>query len=259
MSDPSESTDRPLIAYLLDGAEPLTIEPASSDRDWMHDQRGLAMGCLPMTIANQAGWFIRCPIGFTVWWDGGMRTDALRIRLDDQPSATEVPDLRGVHSGFGNGVISFIIPYVFRTPTGVNLWIKGPPNFLKDGAQPLEGIVETDWCPMSFTMNWKITCQDEPVHFAKDEPICMMVPIPRGFAETFDPHVEHMANNPELARAHREWGEKRDVTLQRKGFEPSDIPRWEKDYYKGQMPDGTPIPEHQMKLRIRPFRTDGTT
>ena len=46
-------------------------------------------------------------------------------------------------SHFGEAVLTFSLPYLFRTPRGVNLWVKGPSNWIKDGIQPLEGIVET--------------------------------------------------------------------------------------------------------------------
>jgi len=44
-----------------------------------------------------------------------------------------------------------------RTPAGVNLWVKGPANMVKNGVQALEGMVETDWTAASLTMNWKLT------------------------------------------------------------------------------------------------------
>ena len=60
-------------------------------------------------------------------------------------------------------------------------------------AQPLEGIVETDWLPATFTMNWRLTRPNYPVHFEAGDPICMVVPVPRGLAESLVP----------VAREHR--------------------------------------------------------
>src|SRR5205807_231232 len=98
-----------------------------------------------------------------------------------------------IKSHFGAGVVTFTIPYLFRTPKGVNLWVKGPTNYFKDGAAPLEGVVETDWAVSSFTMNWKLTRPGLPVRFARGEPICMIVPVPRGLAEELDPHQAPIA------------------------------------------------------------------
>ena len=36
------------------------------------------------------------------------------------------------------------------------MWAMGPPNHVKDGIQPLVGLVETDWLPFPFTMNWHL-------------------------------------------------------------------------------------------------------
>ena len=65
--------------------------------------------------------------------------------------------------------------------------VKGPANHIKDGIQPLEGIVETDWLMSTFTMNWKLTRICEWVSFKKDEPFCMLVPLPRGLPESLIP------------------------------------------------------------------------
>ena len=35
--------------------------------------------------------------------------------------------------------------------------VTGPFNQPKDAIQPLTAIVETDWAPFTFTMNWKFT------------------------------------------------------------------------------------------------------
>ena len=101
-------------------------------------------------------------------------------------------------SHFGSGVITFTVPFLFRTPPGINLWVKGPANWIKDGVQALEGVVETDWLASTFTMNWKMTRVCEWVRFEKGEPFCMLVPVPRGLIETLVPRAEPIVANPEL-------------------------------------------------------------
>lgn len=54
-----------------------------------------------------------------------------------------------VVSHFGAGVVTFTVPYLFRTPPSYNLHVRGPTNMPKDGIYPLEGIVETDWSQAS--------------------------------------------------------------------------------------------------------------
>ena len=60
-------------------------------------------------------------------------------------------------SHFSHGIITFHPGYLFRTPEGWSMWAGGAPNHVKDGIQPLAGLVETDWLPFPFTMNWVFT------------------------------------------------------------------------------------------------------
>ena len=56
------------------------------------------------------------------------------------------------------GVVTFHPGYLFRTPDGWSMHgHAAPPNHVKDGIQPLVGLVETDWLPFPFTMNWIFT------------------------------------------------------------------------------------------------------
>lgn len=157
-----------IYAYALQDKQDMPIRAAPIERDWMdnsHDR--FAYRCLPLTIANQAGWLIHNPITFTAVWEGGLYMHNLRISFPDDTETssdplrpqviTVAPGVRGLDpyrpegrdpriiSHFGNGVVTIQIPYLFRTPPSVNLWVKGPSNWIKDGAQALEGIVETDW------------------------------------------------------------------------------------------------------------------
>src|ERR671914_419696 len=48
-------------------------------------------------------------------------------------------------------------------------------------------IIETDWAPYSFTMNWQFTRPGAAVRFEKDEPYCHIFPVRRGQLEAFEP------------------------------------------------------------------------
>src|SRR6202000_3160808 len=80
---------------------------------------------------------------------------------------------------FGSGIVTFTLPFLFRTPPGYNLVAQGPTNRPKDGISALSGIIETDWAESTFTMNWMITRPHHPITFAKGEPICMVFPQKR--------------------------------------------------------------------------------
>ncbi len=266
-----------LVAYELHQAADMPLRTAPVDRTWMDiaPQRA-PYRCLPLVIANQAGWWVPCPVSFTAYWDGGLGKENLQITFGssaettglsglfapivvsaDQPSPVVQSDAR-ITSHFGNGVITFSIPYLFRTPRGINLWVKGPSNYIKDGVQPLEGVVETDWLSATFTMNWKVTRPCQPVHFERGEPICMIVPLPRGVAEQLEPVYVPLDDNPELAREYREWERARstfNADLAR--LQPDAVKRgWQRDYMHGRSVSGQQAEEHQTRLHLREFTRD---
>jgi len=148
------------------------------------------------------------------------------------------------------------MPYLFRTTRGYNLLVRGPANSPKDGAYPLEGLVETDWSVATFTMNWKLTRPDLPVTFVVDEPICMVVPQRRGELETFQPHLKDIREEPNLEGAFRRWSLSRDKFLDELRLPGSEASRgrWQKDYFRGTDPDGHPEPQHQVKLELPEFQ-----
>src|SRR5690349_7702460 len=121
-----------------------------------HTYDRFAYRCLPMVMANQAGWMIGSPADFTACWNGGGKREDVWFNFGGTQSSNQFAfsvfagpienqtDIR-ISSHFANGIVTFQIPYLFRTPPEINLWVKGPSNYFKDGACPLEGIVETDW------------------------------------------------------------------------------------------------------------------
>jgi hypothetical protein len=270
MSDPEHR----LVAYELHQAADMRLSTAPVDRAWMDAAHQRApYRCLPLVIANQAGWWIPCPATFTAYWDGGLAKENLQITFEAPTTPTGLsslfapivvsadtasPVVQGdarITSHFGNGVITFSIPYLFRTPRGINLWVKGPANYVKDGVQPLEGVVETDWLSATFTMNWKLTRPYNAVRFERGEPICMIVPLPRGLVEQMEPRYIPLDDNPELAHDYREWERSRstfNADLARS--QPDVVKRgWQRDYMQGRTISGQEAEEHQTRLHLREF------
>jgi hypothetical protein len=204
-------------------------------------------------IANQAGWILRSTAGFRAYWYGGQAKEDVELRFDG-------PVDNRIVSHFGNGVITFTVPYLFRTPPGINLWVKGPSNFVKDGVQALEGVVETDWLASTFTMNWKITRVCEWIRFEKGEPFCMLVPVPRGLAESLVPQKTFIGTDPELMAQYQAWEASRRGFLADLGVrDPEAIKKgWQKDYFQGKTPDGKDFESHQTRLNLREFEKTGT-
>jgi hypothetical protein len=240
-----------LICYLHPGWAPL-IRPAPARRGWMDNTpESFAYRCLPLNIANAHGWEVLSPCGFDAIWNGEAGTDAIRIQL----AADAAPE-RAPVSLFGQGVITFHIEGIFRTPEGWNLFIGGSPNRGKDGIAPLSGVVETDWSPFTFTMNWRFTRPGHWVHFDAMEPICFLFPVERAVLQNFAPKFEPLDADPATLARFQAWSRARDEFHARMQDHPPPTPadRWQKHYYLGVDANGeTLVADHLTKLRLQPF------
>ncbi len=240
-----------LICYLYDGWSP-DIRPSSPRREWMDETpEAFAYRCLPLNIANAHGWEIGAAVGCSARWNGGTGVEAVEVRLDPG-----VPAHRGPVSLFGQGVLTFHIEGIFRTPPGWNLWVGGPPNAAKDGIAPLSGVIETDWSPFTFTMNWRFTRVGEWVRFDAGEPVAFFFPVQRGALDSFQPRFEPLASNPELDAQFADWNTARTDFHRQMTDHPPDNPsdKWQKYYYRGTDAGGCPgAADHQTKARVKPF------
>jgi len=209
-----------------------------------------AYRCLPLLIANQAGWLILNSHTVRATWTGEDSIASLTFEYPDGPGRYSA------RSHFGHGIITWPLPYLFRTPPGFNLLARGPSNYPKDGVCPLEGVIETDWSTSTFTMNWKVTRSHHPVVFEAGEPICMIVPQRRGELEEFRPELLGLDADPDLGRSHRRWSEEREKFLEQLKVPGSAACErsWQKDYFHGYSPEGHHEPAHQLKLRLGDFK-----
>ncbi len=239
-----------LVAYKLVEDPMMPLVPAPSLRSWMDATAGkFANRCLPLLIANQSGWFVLNSHEFRATWNG--RPESAGVRLE----YLKGPEPHPVSCHFGHGILTWTLPYLFRTSAGYNLLARGPANLPKPGAYPLEGVVETDWSMASFTMNWKLMQPNQPVTFVIDEPICMLVPQRRGELEEFRPEICPLDRNSGIGRQHDQWAQGRQQFLTELGKSGSDAQRrgWEKHYFHGRTPADAVAPEHQLKLRLSEF------
>jgi len=243
------------ICYRHPGWNP-QIRPAESTRPWMDaTPEQFAYRCLPLNIANAHGWEVLSPCDVQACWTGGRGVEDVLVRVDQS-----VPqDLRPV-SLFGQGTITFHIQGLFRTPPGWNLWVGGSPNRNKDAIAPLTGVVETDWSPYTFTMNWQFTRRNHWVRFAAGEPICFVFPVQRDALENLQPKFVPMESAPDVMDQFRKWSESRNAFQAEVTRNPPRTPadKWQKRYYRGlDMHDRTPAADHRSKLRLKPF-VEGT-
>lgn len=254
---PGSAADAPrLIAYAIPSPLPVSLAPARVARPWMQaTRRGFANRCLPLLMANQSGWTIGNPVAVRATWDGSSSAGGISLEIDGPPEASNM-----VHSDFGYGVLTWSIPYLFRTPPGFNLLVRGPTNAPKDGIVALDGLVETDWAVATFTMNWKFTRPAHTVSFAAGEPICMIMPQRRGELESFEPVIVPLAEDPETERQLRDFALSRKRTVgfimaaRQLGGGADRDGVFEKHYFEGTSSGGAGGPEHQTKLSLRPFR-----
>jgi hypothetical protein len=241
-----------LICYVRPTWE-LTIRPAEATREWMDSTKlSYAYRCLPLNTANAHGWEILCPVSFDSIWHGGAEPSNVVVRAPPDANPAYIPV-----STFGEAVLTFHIHGLFRTPPGWSLWVGGSPNHPKDGIYPLTGVVETDWSPYTFTMNWRFTRRNHTVHFEAGEPFCFIFPVQRTVLETVQPRFLPFETAPELADHHTVWNKSRSDFLEkmrreRKPVAPVD--QWQKRYYRGTDMTGQPVvPDHRVKLRLAPF------
>jgi hypothetical protein len=165
------------------------------------------------------------------------------------------PERVQAQSAVGSGILTWTIPYVFRTSPGWNMLCRGPANHVKDGLYPLEGIIETDWSFASFSMNWKLT-RPGSVEFEEGEPVAMLVPQRRGDLEKCTARTAVMSSNPELHKGYNIWINSRQnfLAAQRNGDIEAIKQRYQKHYFNGATNEGVPFEDHQKKRILQPFK-----
>jgi hypothetical protein len=94
----------------------MRLSTAPASRDWMDAiPYRFANRCLPLRIANQTGWFVLNSHPLRVTWNGGNENSDLEIEsLREEASYP-------ASSHFGSGILTWNIPFLFRTPVGYNL------------------------------------------------------------------------------------------------------------------------------------------
>ena len=248
--DGVEESGPELTAYALEADPDVALVPGPSARAWMEQTpQRYANRCLPLLIANQSGWLLLNPATVYLTWDGSGGVEGIDIGYDGP-----VPRTRA-RSHFGQGIVTFNLPYLFRTSPGWNLWVKGPANCPIDGLYALEGVVETDWATATFTMNWQLTRPGLRAVLPAGEPLAMILPQRRGELERVRPVTRPLSADGGLEAAFRTWERDREHFLDDLPVAGSEAARrkWEKDYYRGRGTDGVHAESHQVRLRLAAF------
>lgn len=232
-----------LECYRLDLNAP-DLVPAGSRRHWMdRTSESFAYRCTPLVVANTSGWEAILPFGFIAEWSGQASKQAITVISD----VTENRLAEVVCSHFGHGILTFKLGWLLRTSPGWAVWARGTPNLHKEGIVPLEGVVETDWLPFSFTMNWRFT-RPGRISFRAGEPFCFISILPHGILGDVEPVERRLKQDPALESAHSEWLSSRmDFVERLSGDDPEAVREgWQKKYHRG---EGAPPSAHHVRKR----------
>jgi hypothetical protein len=137
-------------------------------------------------------------------WNGGRSPSDLLISCHQVGSSSRVV------SQFGNGIATWRLPFLFRFPSEVNLRLRGPTNWHREGAFPIEQILDTASGSVDVWMNWKVTAIGIPIRFEVGEPLCVIYPELRGLTDEVDPQIHCIEDEIAL--------EENGASLSKKGF-----------------------------------------
>lgn len=213
--------------------------PSSVKTDWMDNtQERFAYRCLPMAISNSLGWVALAPNSVRIKWSGGIHKDDLVVENIDSDQGYSFAS-----SLFGHGVVTFHFDFIIKTPQEISIEVLGPPNRIKDGIQPLSGVVETFWLPFTFTMNWKMTRPGE-VFFEKNEPVMYVRPIRISDYENMNISEEDIKSDSTFYMQYLEYSNSRTNFI-----EKTNNNGWQKNYLKGVCPfSNKPAKGHKVKI-----------
>jgi hypothetical protein len=237
-----------LIAYKTSPENCQKLVPAARTRQWMDETpSSFAYHCLPLVMANSLGWFLINDVACEMEWNGSAQTEGVKIWADDDSTDLQKKALPLSH--FGSGIVTFHVGYIFRTEEKISLLAKGPANNPKHGIVALEGLVETDWLPYPFTINWKMTLKNVRVRFERGEPIAQIIPYPSDLIGRIEPVEDSLESDPELRAKYEDYSAKRThFNAQDRGT------KRQKYYIRGQDSLGNQYPEnHLTDWKTRPF------
>lgn len=223
----------------------MNIKPASVKRDWMDNTNGLAYRCLPLNIANQYGWVCHNIKTFTATWDGGVHTNSLTVKQENgEPTQIAL-------SHFGHGIITIQTDFLVKTPENVSIYIRGVSNQNYDNVYPLDGIVESDWLPFTFTMNYKFI-KPGSITFKKGDPLFMFFPIERTYIESFNIIQKPISSNKELMDNLHKYGKSRNNHIKN-----NNTNKGQKFYIQGNIVDEqVKISNHKVNLKLNKPTTE---
>lgn len=231
--------------------KPPKLVASSTTREWMTETKDhFAYRCTPLAVANSTGWELLNPVGFSATWTGhNDREGGIVVRPHVSGQS-----LSQIGFYFGHGILSFHPGYLFRTDPGWVVSARGSPNRFKDGIHPLEGLIETNWLPYPFTMNWRFT-RPCTVQFEQGEPFCFLTVVPSTAIEAVQPRIMPIESEPELEKEYKTWSADRAKfnSAIYIGQAKAAGDKWQKYYLAGRSPTGGSVADedHRIKRSLR--------
>jgi cyclophilin family peptidyl-prolyl cis-trans isomerase len=217
-----------------DFRNPTHFAKLGKTRDWWTPY---FYNCLPIVFGNQHGFVMLSTYDFVVRWDGDESIAGVLVHpLEKLPEH----NLILIDSHFGSGIVTVQSRYAFRTPPGVNLMVKEPPNYFVNGLTWMNAVVESDNLRRDFTFNIKITRPNMDIFVPKGTPLGCIVPYPRYFLDNYK--MEELKDPELLAEAWRTLGY---ISKERAEFDHG-VPR--KRYMEGIDAYNLEFKEHQKSL-----------
>jgi len=194
------------VMYFED-QEYFKVEPMPTKRAWMDETAGkFSYKCIPLNVANQTGWQVLSPIEFCANWNGGEHPKDVEVHYHEESRS----DFVAGH--FGHGILTIMPDFILKTPKGISTYVKGVSNYPLDLIYPLEGSIETDWLPFTFTFNYKFTRPGEII-FQKGQPLFSFFPIKRGYLEKYKITRSNISNNSETYEQYKIFEKAREEHL----------------------------------------------
>lgn len=216
-------------------------------RTWMDETHNNAYRCTPLNVANTYGWYVLCPMDFTAEWNGGPFETDLNVTIINPPESENEEAHKITATNFGHGILSLIPDFIVKTPPGVSTYVRGIPNLIANGIQPLDGVVETDWLPFTFTYNFKFI-KPGKIRFEKDQPLFSFFPVPRGYVQEFDTKVSNIEDYPEFKKEYEKYSTHR-------GMQQAGMTEEDGHYGRGETPiKKHDVPNHLKTNKIKEFR-----
>lgn len=261
--EPKTLPPNTIRAHVLPGANidhAKHIRPAELKRDWMDSvPQQYVYRCIPLLAANTMGWELLNTTQSTAIWDGGDATTNIQITTPER-------DRFSASSHFGSAMVTWYVPYLFRTSPDLGLLITGPANHEHNYAVPLDAFVRTDWLPFPFTLNWRLTEKNHAVTFKVGEPLACVKPYPLMMLEETNLELSSLSDDPGFLAEVNAFGRARQANVAKQqadaakaaatGKELTGEGVWNAQYVKAKGKQGTHA-KHQTVFKPKPPKEIG--